>query len=134
MLPTPRSTKVYWPNCRLSRARRTTATSQFVGSRSASGATLAAPSAGPPWPSGTRAGSRGRRVLLEHLGQHHGIIVLLIARAVDNRHGPVPGSLGQPLQRRAALRHQQFGAVAPAEFIPLGGIVPEPAAQRGRDG
>src|SRR6266568_4984301 len=61
--------------------------------------------------------------------QRHGIVVLRVVGAVDERHPSPPGQFDQ--LAHCLTVHSELGAVATLELSPLPGIVTEPAAQPG---
>src|SRR5579884_2836282 len=72
--------------------------------------------------------------LREHFGQHHGVVVLRVASAVEDRQRAGARPRDERLERVAPLGGEELGAVARAEGVPLRRIVAEPAAQAVRDG
>jgi hypothetical protein len=62
----------------------------------------------------------------QHLAQHDRVVVMLVSRRIDEREPTLARHRAELAQQ--VLMGRQFGTVAPAELLPTGRVMAEPAA------
>jgi hypothetical protein len=70
----------------------------------------------------------------ENFGENHGVIVLTILSRIEQCHRPAARAPSEGVEGFVAVGRKQLRSIAPAEFVPPGGVVSEPAAQGSRGG